>query len=393
MGDPDIMDTWATSSLTPQIAGKWEDDPDLFDRVYPYDMRPQAHDIIRTWLFSTVVRSHFEEDASPWRNACLSGWILDPDRKKMSKSKGNVVTPIDLLEQFGSDAVRYWAASGRPGTDTAFDEGQMKVGRRLAIKLLNASKFALGMGDLVAALDAPVTDPLDQAMLARLADLVDDCTAAFDDFDYARALERTEQFFWIFTDDYIELVKNRAYGSAGDAGAASAQAALARSLDTLLRLLAPFLPFATEEVWSWWRGDASVHQSSWPTPARCVTPPAERPHRCSPSPARSSPSCDEPSPRPNASSAPPSPVPPSPTPRSASPPCGWFSVMSLPREWHQASTSSTATSWRSRPNSNQSESSKRPATHARRRLGRCRTRRHILRIVSQRPSTCSQRPR
>lgn len=266
MADPDIMDTWATSSLTPQIAAKWEDDPDFFGRVYPFDMRPQGHDIIRTWLFSTAVRSHFEEDVAPWKHACLSGWILDPDRKKMSKSKGNVVTPIALLDQFGSDAVRYWAASGRPGTDTAFDEGQMKVGRRLAIKLLNASKFALGMGDLVAALDQPVTEPLDQAMLARLADLVDECTAAFEGFDYARALERTEQFFWVFTDDYIELIKNRAYGSEGDAGSASAQAALARALDTMLRLLAPFLPFATEEVWNWWREESgSVHSSAWPT--------------------------------------------------------------------------------------------------------------------------------
>ena len=263
-GEVDIMDTWATSSLTPQIACGWGEDEDLFSRTYPMDMRPQGHDIIRTWLFSTAVRSHLEEAAAPWRNCALSGWILDPDRKKMSKSKGNVVTPKGLLDQYGSDAVRYWAANGRPGTDTAFDEGQMKIGRRLAIKILNASKFSLTLaGDSEADL-ASVSNPLDQALLSKLADLIETATAAFDDFDYARALERTEQFFWGFTDDYVELVKARAYGSQGPQEAESAHTTLVITLDALLRLFAPFLPFVTAEVWEWSHQD-SIHCAPWPT--------------------------------------------------------------------------------------------------------------------------------
>jgi len=264
-GDPDIMDTWATSSLTPELVSGWEDDGDLFERTFPMDLRPQGHDIIRTWLFSSVLRSHYEFDTVPWSNVALSGWILDPDRKKMSKSKGNVVTPIALLEQHGTDAVRYWSGSARPGTDTAFDEGQMKVGRRLAIKLLNASKFALSFGSAEPSVDT-ISESLDRAMLASLADLVADATDAFEAFDYARVLERTESFFWRFCDDYLELVKTRAYGpehGAADPGTDSARAALAVALSTLLRLLAPFLPFTTEEVWSWWM-EGSVHTTEWP---------------------------------------------------------------------------------------------------------------------------------
>jgi valyl-tRNA synthetase len=259
-GDPDVMDTWATSSMTPQIGAGWCIDDDLFKRVFPMDLRPQGHDIIRTWLFTTVLRAHLEHDSLPWFHAGISGFLTDPDRKKMSKSKGNVVTPLAPLEEYGSDGVRYWAARGGPGVDTIFDTGQMKVGRRLAIKVLNASKFVLTNVEP----RGRISTCVDRAMLDHLADIVEETTRALDEYEYGRALDVAERDFWGFCDDYLEFVKGRRYGEQGPDTTGSANSALVAALGVYLRLLAPYLPFATEEAWSWWKS-GSVHRALWPT--------------------------------------------------------------------------------------------------------------------------------
>ena len=270
IGEPDVMDTWATSSLTPYIACGWEEDADLFSRTFPMDMRPQGHDIIRTWLFSSLLRAELESGQLPWKHAALSGWILDPDRKKMSKSKGNVVTPQYLLDRYGADGVRYWAALARPGVDTAFDEGQMKNGKRLAIKLRNASKFALQF-DSAEAKAADIMHPLDTSFEAFLDKTLAEAADKLDGFDYAGALDNIERAFWSFCDFYIELAKDRAYAGEG-AASMSAPRSLVGGLDKFTRALAPYIPFMTEEVWSNWGHHTSVHRQPWPVPD--ITPAA-----------------------------------------------------------------------------------------------------------------------
>ena len=207
LGEQDVFDTWFTSSMTPQILARWGEDGDRMSNLYPADLRPQAHDIIRTWAFYTIVKSALHNDDVPWHKAMISGFIVDPDRKKMSKSRGVVVTPIPLVNQYGADAVRYWASNGRPGMDMAFDPTVFTIGGKLVTKLYNAGKFVL-MQD---ANHGEITTELDRAFVNDLRDTVQRATNAFENFEFAHALQITETFFWdAFADNYIELVKRRA---------------------------------------------------------------------------------------------------------------------------------------------------------------------------------------
>jgi valyl-tRNA synthetase len=264
-GEADVFDTWFTSSMSPQIASGWIFKPERHRRLFPNDLRPQSHEIIRTWAFYTIVKALLHENTVPWRHAAISGWVLDPDRKKMSKSKGNVITPMHLLDEYGADAVRYWSLSAKLGVDTAFDEKVLKVGRRLSTKLFNVSKFVLTQSGP----DTPITRDLDLSFLFRLRETVEQASAALDAFGYSVALDLVERFFWNgFTDTYVELIKTRARSESDPTGRGSAVAALQLGLNVFLRLFAPFLPYITEEAWSWSFAQSdparSLHRAAWP---------------------------------------------------------------------------------------------------------------------------------
>ncbi|HEY1806656.1 MAG TPA: class I tRNA ligase family protein, partial [Terracidiphilus sp.] len=266
VAESDVFDTWFTSSLTPMIASGWGEDPARFRSLFPMDLRPQSHEIIRTWAFYTIVKAMLHENQIPWKNVAISGWILDPDRKKMSKSRGNVITPMHLLDEYGSDAVRYWASSAQLGADTAFDVNVLKVGKRLVTKLFNASKFVLGKEGAPGA----IVYPMDRVFLERLRQLVHNATRHFENYEHQQALAETERFFWTaFTDSYIEMSRARTLGTQGAQVQGSALATLKIALGVFLRLFAPFLPYITDEVWSWSyaqeTGHASIHASQWPS--------------------------------------------------------------------------------------------------------------------------------
>ena len=273
MGDPDVMDTWATSSLTPQISSHWGTDDKRHKSLFPADLRPQAHEIIRTWAFYTITKAWMHDTEIPWKNIAISGWVVDPHKKKMSKSKGNVVTPESLIDQYSSDALRYWAAKAKLGSDTIYDENVFKIGQRLATKMFNASKFVfLQIEDVEDKWLGPenITEAVDRVWIEKLNKVIEDSTKFFEDYNYSGVLSQVESAFWEFCDIYLELVKTRAYKLKDSGAGRSALASLSYTWKSFIKLFAPFLPYICEEVWSWNFAEKenapSVHKSVWPKP-------------------------------------------------------------------------------------------------------------------------------
>jgi len=286
----DVMDTWATSSVSPQLNTRAINEDYALDieshrRQFPMALRPQAHEIIRTWAFYTIVKALHHQNTVPWTNIAISGWCLAGDGSKMSKSKGNVVDPIKLLDQYGVDAVRFWTGTSRLGQDTALSENTLKQGKRVVNKLWNATKLAhmaLKAAEDAGALDpktvrediasGAISHPLDQWLLGRLAETVKSATESFENYEYAAAQRVIEDFFWrTYCDNYLEIVKRRTrFEGAPSAEEISACLTLWHATDTIIRLYAPFTPYVTDALYDVLHGDrknapATVHaRGQWP---------------------------------------------------------------------------------------------------------------------------------
>jgi valyl-tRNA synthetase len=282
--DLDVMDTWSTSSISPQLNSHGINDnfmlsEERHNSLFPADLRPQAHEILRTWAFYTILKSYLHDDKLPWENIMISGWCLAEDRSKMSKSKGNVLVPSKILEQFGADVVRYWSASSRLGGDTAYSEDVMKNGKRLVNKLWNAAKFSSTHFNKITDADkklnlsqlkSKITCDFDRYFINKLCELVELCTAEFERYEYSSAMSKLEQFFWsLFCDNYLEITKTRAYGEdqASKQDTLSAVLTIYHSFKIILQLFAPFMPYVTEELYQTLYDDAnSLHKTgNWPS--------------------------------------------------------------------------------------------------------------------------------
>ncbi|NSM56809.1 valine--tRNA ligase [Wolbachia endosymbiont of Atemnus politus] len=266
--DQDVMDTWATSSITPQLSAlavnsEFSLPNHRYNTIFPADLRSQSHEIIRTWAFYTILKAHYHANSLPWKNIMISGWCLADDKKKMSKSKGNIITPHVMLDTYGADVVRYWAANSRLGVDTVYSENIFRIGKRLVTKLWNASKFVSMFMEKHQALSInSAYETMDKWILSKLYKVIERATNNLLQFEYCEALGTVEEFFWKdFCDNYLELVKKRAYGSS-----LSAKQSLVYVLNIILRLFAPFLPYITEEIYHQLYSYNSVHnQSNWPS--------------------------------------------------------------------------------------------------------------------------------
>lgn len=272
--ESDVMDTWATSSLTPHLAADLFKDHPVYEKLLPMSLRPQAHDIITFWLFNTVVRSHIHENELPWKDVMISGWALDPHGKKMSKSKGNVVEPQAMIEKYSADALRFWAASSTLGDDLPFLEKELVTGQKMINKLWNASKFSLvHLADFNPEEKVSIDEMeiIDKWLLSKLQKIISGVTEALDRYEYARTKLDVEKFFWQnFCDNYLEICKDRLYNpeKRGSKQRLSAQFALYHSILSILKMLAPIMPFITEEIFHAYFMEKehvkSIHTSQWP---------------------------------------------------------------------------------------------------------------------------------